>query len=603
MRSRPARWTPGKRPDQKPRSGFVLITVLVVIAFLALAAYRYNDLMRSEYIASHGAQRSAETRALAESGLHYAMAVLSGGQPLAANTSLQVEVDPSNNSPLKGNFQILEVVEESAKLNLNALLDLDGSGETLREVLQKTQAAVPELTDDVISAIIDWMDEDDEFEEQGAENEYYMALEPPYRCKNGPIDSLDELLLVKGVTPSIVNGSEASPGLRSLFTANTREVNYEPEGSTIVRLNEGDLATLETNLSTVVGDPTISQFIMAYRLYGNKKAGSSGSGASGGSSSSGTSGGGGTLYQSTPSPLSGGASSPGTSGGGGAPMSGGASSPSGTPATSSGSRGGTSSAGAFSGGSSGAAPAASVGSGGADRVITSSGAFTVTPTGGGTSGQSSAQASAPVVVDPALLQAQIDKDKQPNFFRQLKKVKSIFDLAATDVSVSYQSGNKTVTGTLKSPLKDPAIASQYLPLLFSGTSPAAAPDSSDKVELPARVNVMSAPYEVLSLLPGLEDQDVQNILTNRPQPGDSTGDTLAWLMTKAQISASKLSRVENYLTTRPKLVRVVSVGKLDGFGVNTVLEGMIDLSGPRPRLAGVRDLTDLYRSSGKSQTP
>jgi hypothetical protein len=45
------------------------------------------------------------------------------------------------------------------------------------------------------------------------------------------------------------------------------------------------------------------------------------------------------------------------------------------------------------------------------------------------------------------------------------------------------------------------------------------------------------------------------------------------------------------------------VGKLDGFGVNTVLEGMIDLSGPRPRLAGVRDLTDLYRSSGKSQTP
>lgn len=578
MRSRPTRRKSGKRPVLKPRSGFVLITVLVVIAFLALAAYRYNDLMRSEYIASHGAQRSAETRALAESGLHYAMAVLSGGQPLAANTSLQVEVDPSNNSPLRGNFQILEVVEESAKLNLNALLDLDGSGQTLREVLQKTQAAVPELTVDVISAIIDWMDEDDEFEEQGAENEYYMALEPPYRCKNGPIDSLDELLLVKGVTPSIVNGSETSPGLRSLFTANTREVNYEPEGSTLVRLNDGDLATLETNLSAVVGDPTIAQFIMAYRLYGNKKAGASGgSGGGGGGSSS--------------SPSAGGSASGASSGGGG------------PPSGASGSRGGLPPAGAPAGGSSPVALSATVSSGGAVSVTSTGGTVTVTSSGSGSGSQNPGQSSAPVVVDPALLQAQIDKDKQPNFFRQLKKVKSIFDLAATDVAVSYQSGNKTVTGTLKSPLKDPAIASQYLPILFSGTSTAPAPDSSDKVELPARVNVMTAPYEVLSLLPGLEDQDVQNILTNRPQPGDSTGETLAWLLTKAQISASKLTRVENYLTTRPKLVRVVSVGNLDGFGVNTVLEGMIDLSGPRPRLAGVRDLTDLYRSSGKSQTP
>jgi len=42
------------------------------------------------------------------------------------------------------------------------------------------------------------------------------------------------------------------------------------------------------------------------------------------------------------------------------------------------------------------------------------------------------------------LQTQIDQDKQPNFFRQLKKVTSIFDLASTDVTVSYQSGNQKV---------------------------------------------------------------------------------------------------------------------------------------------------------------
>ena len=568
------------------RKAFVLLTVLVVIAFLALAAYRYNDLMRSEYLASHGAQRSAESRALAESGLNYSMAVLFAGQgQLAVNTSQSLEVDPANSSPLKGSFQIIQVEEESAKLNLNSLLDLDSSGDTLRQVLEKVQSTIPEMTDDVIAAIIDWMDEDDDLEEQGAETEYYMALDPPYRAKNAPVDSIEELLLVRGVTPALLNGSGTSPGLKSLFTVNTREVNFESDGTTIVRLNEGDLTTLESGLSTALGEPSVSQFIMAYRLYGNTKS----SGSSGGSSSAG----GGAAS----SPSSGGSSSTSGASGGSSSTSGGlGSSSSQKPST--GSSGPSSSSGGPFGGAS-SSGSSSISAGGTATIVSSGGAVTVTASAGATAPQSSSI----TIVDPAKLQTQIDQDKQPNFFRQLKKVTSIFDLASTDVTVSYQSGNQKVSGTLKSPLKDPSVASQYLPLLFSATSTASAPDSADKVELPAKLNVMAAPYEVLSLLPGLEDQDIQNILTNRPQPGDSTGDTLAWLLTKAQISASKLSRVEKYLTTRPKMVRVVSVGKLDGFGVTTVLEGMIDLSGPRPRLAGIRDLSDVYRSDDSGQSP
>ena len=568
------------------RKAFVLLTVLVVIAFLALAAYRYNDLMRSEYLASHGAQRSAESRALAESGLNYSMAVLFAGQgQLAVNTSQSLEVDPANSSPLKGSFQIIQVEEESAKLNLNSLLDLDSSGDTLRQVLEKVQSTIPEMTDDVIAAIIDWMDEDDDLEEQGAETEYYMALDPPYRAKNAPVDSIEELLLVRGVTPALLNGSGTSPGLKSLFTVNTREVNFESDGTTIVRLNEGDLTNLESGLSTALGEPSVSQFIMAYRLYGNTKS----SGSSGGSSSAG----GGTAS----SPSSGGSSSTSGASGGSSSTSGGlGSSSSQKPST--GSSGPSSSSGGPFGGAS-SSGSSSISAGGTATIVSSGGAVTVTASAGATAPQSSSI----TIVDPAKLQTQIDQDKQPNFFRQLKKVTSIFDLASTDVTVSYQSGNQKVSGTLKSPLKDPSVASQYLPLLFSATSTASAPDSADKVELPAKLNVMAAPYEVLSLLPGLEDQDIQNILTNRPQPGDSTGDTLAWLLTKAQISASKLSRVEKYLTTRPKMVRVVSVGKLDGFGVTTVLEGMIDLSGPRPRLAGIRDLSDVYRSDDSGQSP
>ena len=139
-----------------------------------------------------------------------------------------------------------------------------------------------------------------------------------------------------------------------------------------------------------------------------------------------------------------------------------------------------------------------------------------------------------------------------------------------------------------------------MPQLFALMSAMPTPDSPEKVEMPARMNVNSAPSVILSLLPSLEEGDVQNITSNQPQSGDPAGANLAWLLTKAQVSATKLSSVEKYLTSRPKLFRVVVAGKLDGFGVSTVMEAMIDLSGPRPRIASLQDQSENFRSSAKS---
>ena len=56
--------------------------------------------------------------------------------------------------------------------------------------------AMPGMTDDVADAILDWIDEDDEPREYGAEWDYYAQLQPPYKPKNGPLDTVEELLLV-----------------------------------------------------------------------------------------------------------------------------------------------------------------------------------------------------------------------------------------------------------------------------------------------------------------------------------------------------------------------------------------------------------------------
>jgi hypothetical protein len=72
----------------------------------------------------------------------------------------------------------------------------------------------------IADAIIDWEDDDDEHRVNGAESDYYMGLPTPYPAKNKRLDSLEELLFVKGVTPELFNGGtdEHPIGLRDVFS-------------------------------------------------------------------------------------------------------------------------------------------------------------------------------------------------------------------------------------------------------------------------------------------------------------------------------------------------------------------------------------------------
>ena len=86
------------------------------------------------------------------------------------------------------------LTDESAKINVNlASVDL--------------LLGLKCLDKAVIASIIDWIDLDVVPNPDGAENDYYSSLESGYSCKNGPIDHLEELLLIKGITPQVYYGS------------------------------------------------------------------------------------------------------------------------------------------------------------------------------------------------------------------------------------------------------------------------------------------------------------------------------------------------------------------------------------------------------------
>jgi type II secretory pathway component PulK len=68
--------------------------------------------------------------------------------------------------------------------------------------------ALPGITEEAVDGITDWRDEDDDVSEQGAESGYYATLDPPYQAKNGSIESLEELLRIRGIDASMLYGED-----------------------------------------------------------------------------------------------------------------------------------------------------------------------------------------------------------------------------------------------------------------------------------------------------------------------------------------------------------------------------------------------------------
>ena len=244
--------------------------MLIVIVVLSLVAYRFTDAMTSEYRAGVRTADMAQARAAAASGIHYAAAMLAD-----RNTRISMLGDPFNNpaafqdipvrtdskSPKKDSrFSIMSVVpigsgayeqrygvvDEGGKLNINALIKLDPKGDMLFNALMK----LPNMTEEIADAIVDWVDADDVARRNGAESSTYEGLGQPYRAKNGPLNSLDELLLVRGVTPQLLFGNDRNRngkeddsggsldrGWSDFITVHSREINVDSTGVLRVWIN------------------------------------------------------------------------------------------------------------------------------------------------------------------------------------------------------------------------------------------------------------------------------------------------------------------------------------------------------------------------------
>ena len=232
-----------------PRRGFILVIVLIVIVLLTLAVFAFSRFMLAHRQVSNISLRQTQARLLAESGVEYLRAMLfldewtlfelgglydnpeefrghivTDGTITLSGRATGVQSVYGNYEPYDvGRFSVVApalsddgmlvgelfrygLEDESAKVNLRWILQMDlqqpGYG---RMILMR----LPGVNEEIADSILDWIDNSSyEPREFGAKDEYYTSLDPPYYCANAMPDSLDELLLVRGVTAKLLYGRD-----------------------------------------------------------------------------------------------------------------------------------------------------------------------------------------------------------------------------------------------------------------------------------------------------------------------------------------------------------------------------------------------------------
>ncbi len=89
------------------------------------------------------------------------------------------------------------IEDEGGKINLNSI---NNNNKDMFMDYLISKEIKDEKAEEIIDSIIDWIDKDDLHHINGAESQYYESLPVPYKAKNAKLDSIEELLLVKGIT-------------------------------------------------------------------------------------------------------------------------------------------------------------------------------------------------------------------------------------------------------------------------------------------------------------------------------------------------------------------------------------------------------------------
>jgi len=294
---------------QKPNTirtlpaGSVLIVVIWIVLILASLILVLAHTIRVEAVAATNHVSQVQAEAVANGAIQYVFSKLSEESSSVSYSATPYEAMQVGD----GYFWILRpnlssekdydfgLVDEAGKINLNS----DAPQELLEMLLK-----LPNMTAELANSIIDWQDENEDVSAGGAEGEYYLLLGEPYQCKNAPLETIEEVLLIKGGSLQLLYGEDTNrngmldwnendgeqsppadnsnnrldPGFFNYVTIHSYETNTDTEGQQRIDLTRPqNQAAVQALLEDVVGADKAISTMQLLRNGGLFRGGTSGS--------------------------------------------------------------------------------------------------------------------------------------------------------------------------------------------------------------------------------------------------------------------------------------------------------------------------------------
>lgn len=206
--------------------GVALIVVILMVSVIVALTVEFNRSTRDGLYSTANLSDGIRLYYIARSGFNGGEALLGEDKnnfdALTENwAKTELFSAQSEGFFRRGSFKV-QVEDETGKIPIDKLIAGDNY-EMIRGLLVRL-LRLPEfkLSEDKINEIVDsikdWLDADSEVTGHGAENTYYQTLTPSYVAKNGFLDCIDDLLMIKGITKELYYGTKETAALKDCLT-------------------------------------------------------------------------------------------------------------------------------------------------------------------------------------------------------------------------------------------------------------------------------------------------------------------------------------------------------------------------------------------------
>jgi type II secretory pathway component PulK len=251
--TQPSFYRPALRPAaaRRRQRGSVMIQALIVLAGLValLATLAANQRTALDAIQNGLRQRRAEMAA--RGGMERALAVLQAATPdlvMPADDWAQLSDSGNTAFDLGGATFRMQIIDAGSLINVNSATE--------------QQLNLLPLTPEQIDSLLDWRSAGTTARANGAKDDYYQGLTTPYNAKLGRLNSLSELLLIKGWTAQGLYAAQtavistAAPiqdvngnplPLVDVLTVSSGTPNTQADGTARINLGQGRLTAATFN--------------------------------------------------------------------------------------------------------------------------------------------------------------------------------------------------------------------------------------------------------------------------------------------------------------------------------------------------------------------